>query len=83
MERIDRSGSRRQGAPESSRNRERAPISAPCAKVRLQHVPFVKGSGAKFLLSDCQRNADLLPELGSLLRPERKFGCVTVYSLRN
>ncbi len=43
---------------------------------------LVEGSGTRFLLSDCHHNVDLVPQLGSLLRSDRKFGCVTVYSLR-
>ena len=44
---------------------------------------LVEDSGTRFLLSDCQHHANLVPVLGRLLRSRQEFGCVTVYLLRS
>lgn len=43
---------------------------------------LVAGSGASLLLSDCRGRIDLSPILGPLIAAERRFGCATVYRLR-
>jgi hypothetical protein len=44
-------------------------------------VALVRATGARFLLSDCDRRVDLAPSLGSLRPVVRRFGCATVYEL--
>jgi hypothetical protein len=44
---------------------------------------LVENSRTRFLLSDCQHRANLVPVLGRLLRSRQQFGCVTVYLLRS
>jgi hypothetical protein len=45
-------------------------------------IDLVRSTGARFLLSDCQNRANLIPLLHSILRSVRRFGCATVYILR-
>ena len=45
-------------------------------------IDLVRSTGARFLLSDCQNRADLVPQLHSILRSVLRFGCATVYILR-
>ena len=44
-------------------------------------VALIRSSHARFLLSDCQRNADLTKLLESVLVSARHFGCATVYQV--
>lgn len=48
----------------------------------VQARRLVAESGAALLLSDCQGRVDLAPVLGPLIANERRFGCATVYRLR-
>jgi hypothetical protein len=43
---------------------------------------FVRSTGARFLLKDCNSHADLSRLLGSLVTSERRFGCAAVYQVR-
>jgi hypothetical protein len=43
---------------------------------------FVKGTGARFVLSDCSSKADLGRVLTSMVAHAHHFGCATVYQLR-
>jgi hypothetical protein len=43
---------------------------------------FVRSTGARFLLRDCNSNADLAKVLGSLVVSEKRFGCAAVYEVR-
>jgi hypothetical protein len=43
---------------------------------------LVRRSGAAFALSDCNERADLRPLLGAAVLRVRRFGCATVYELR-
>ena len=45
-------------------------------------VEFVKSSGARFLLSDCNSHADLSVALAPIVRSVHHFGCATVYEVR-
>lgn len=46
-------------------------------------VAFVKSSGARFLLSDCNNNrADLSVALAPIVRSVHHFGCATVYEVK-
>jgi hypothetical protein len=47
-----------------------------------QAQQFVRSTGARFVLTDCQHNADLVPALGPLLVSVHRFGCATVYQLQ-
>jgi hypothetical protein len=42
---------------------------------------FVRGTGAAFVLEDCQATDDLAAELRPLIRRTHRFGCATVYEL--
>jgi len=42
-------------------------------------VSVIKSSGARFLLSDCQENADLDKSVPSVFAATRHFGCATVF----
>ena len=42
---------------------------------------FVLGSGARFLLADCQTTADLRKLLGPIIRSAHGFGCAAVYEV--
>jgi hypothetical protein len=42
---------------------------------------FVRGSGARFVLSDCADDADLTRTLSRLVVSVRRFGCAAVYEL--
>jgi hypothetical protein len=43
---------------------------------------FVKGTGARFVLSDCRTRADLDRELAPLIESVKHFGCAAVYTLK-
>lgn len=43
---------------------------------------LIRGTGARFLLSDCRAQADLSERLGALLASVHRFGCATVYETR-
>jgi hypothetical protein len=43
---------------------------------------FVRGSRARFLFADCRDLSDLSDELRGMLESVRRFGCATVYVLR-
>lgn len=47
-----------------------------------QAQQFVRSTGARFVLSDCKHNANLVPALRGLLVSVRRFGCATVYQLQ-
>lgn len=52
---------------------------------RLRGEParaFVRSTRARFLFADCRRLADLSGELRGMLEEVRRFGCTTVYVLR-
>jgi hypothetical protein len=42
---------------------------------------FVLGSGARFVLADCQTTTDLPTLLGPIIRSTRGFGCAAVYEV--
>ncbi len=42
---------------------------------------FVLGSGARFVLADCQTTADLRKLLGPIIRSAHGFGCAAVYEV--
>jgi hypothetical protein len=42
---------------------------------------FVRSTGARFLLKDCNSNGDLNKLLGKMIVDERRFGCATVYEV--
>jgi hypothetical protein len=44
---------------------------------------FVRSTGARFLLEDCNSHANLTKLLGSLVASERHFGCAAVYEVRD
>jgi hypothetical protein len=44
-------------------------------------LSFVKATGARFVLSDCDANADLSEALRPILGSVRRFGCAAVYEL--
>ncbi|HEY1514874.1 MAG TPA: hypothetical protein VGF91_00565 [Solirubrobacteraceae bacterium] len=46
-----------------------------------QAQSFVLGSGAKFVLADCQTRVDLRTLLGPIIRSARGFGCAAVYEV--
>jgi hypothetical protein len=43
---------------------------------------FVRSTGARFLLQDCNSHANLTKLLGSLVVARRRFGCAVVYEVR-
>jgi hypothetical protein len=43
---------------------------------------FVSSTGARFVLTDCTHNANLVPALRPMLVSVRRFGCATVYQVR-
>jgi hypothetical protein len=43
---------------------------------------FVRSTGARFVLEDCNSTADLAKILGSLVLSEKRFGCAAVYEVR-
>lgn len=47
-----------------------------------QAQQFVRSTGARFVLSDCKHNANLVPALRSLLVSVHRFGCATVYRVQ-
>ena len=49
---------------------------------RARARDLVRRSGAAFALSDCNEPADLRPVLGDAVAGVRRFGCATVYELR-
>ncbi len=46
-----------------------------------QAQSFVLGSGARFVLADCQTTADLRKLLGPIIRSAHGFGCAAVYEV--
>lgn len=42
---------------------------------------FVRSTGARFVLQDCQSHGDLGPALGPMVTSRRRFGCATVYEV--
>ena len=42
---------------------------------------FVLGTGARFVLADCNTIADMRTLLGPIVRSERTFGCAAVYEV--
>ena len=44
---------------------------------------FVRSTGARFLLRDCNSTADLAKILGPLVVSEKQFGCAAVFEVRN
>jgi hypothetical protein len=42
---------------------------------------FVRSTGARFVLQDCQSHGDLRTALGAMISSTRRFGCATVYEL--
>ena len=50
---------------------------------RPQAEALVRGSGARFLLSDCHGRQDPTPVIeGAVLAPPHRFGCATVWEVR-
>lgn len=49
---------------------------------RARARELVRRSRAAYLISDCNERADLGPVLGDAVVRERRFGCATVYELR-
>jgi hypothetical protein len=49
---------------------------------RARARELVRRTGAAFALSDCNERADLRPVLGDAIVGVRRFGCATVYELR-
>ena len=43
---------------------------------------LVRGSGARFLFSDCHGRADIARVVASFTDPPRRFGCAAVYRVR-
>jgi hypothetical protein len=43
---------------------------------------FVLGSGARFVLADCQTTADMRKLLGPIIRSAHDFGCAAVYEVQ-
>jgi hypothetical protein len=43
---------------------------------------FVRSTGARFLLEDCNSHGDLNKLLGNMVVSERRFGCASVYEVR-
>jgi hypothetical protein len=42
---------------------------------------FVRSTGARFVLQDCQSHGDLRSALGPMISSTRRFGCATVYEV--
>ena len=69
-------------APDSRTRRQRADA---LFEGRLRGEParaFVRETRARFLFADCRKLADLSGELRGMLEEVRRFGCATVYVLR-
>jgi hypothetical protein len=69
-------------APDSRTRRKRADD---LFEGRLRGEParaFVRETRARFLFADCRKLADLSGELRGMLEEVRRFGCATVYVLR-
>jgi hypothetical protein len=49
---------------------------------RAQAEALVRGSGARFLLSDCHGRADIRALVAGVTARERRFGCATVWEVR-
>jgi hypothetical protein len=47
-----------------------------------QAAKLVRGSGARFLLSDCHGRADIERTVAGFTDPPRRFGCATVWRVR-
>jgi hypothetical protein len=47
-----------------------------------QAAKLVRGSGARFLLSDCHGRADIGRVVAGFTDPPRRFGCATVWRVR-
>ena len=47
----------------------------------VQAAALVRGSGARFVLSDCQDDSDLTQDLQPILVGVHRFGCATVYEV--
>ena len=50
---------------------------------RARAVGLVRSSGVRFLFADCLERANLQPLLREELAAVHRFGCATVYELRN
>ena len=46
-----------------------------------QRAAFVLGTGARFVLADCDAQVDLTKVLGPVVRSVRRFGCAAVYAV--
>ena len=44
---------------------------------------IVRESGARFLLADCHGRSDITALLGAAVEPPRRFGCATVWRVRD
>jgi hypothetical protein len=42
---------------------------------------FVRSTGARFVLQDCESHGDLVSALGPIISSTRRFGCATVYEV--
>jgi hypothetical protein len=42
---------------------------------------FVRSTGARFVLQDCESRGDLSTALGPMVTSTRRFGCATVYEV--
>jgi hypothetical protein len=49
---------------------------------RAEAEALVRGSGARFVLSDCNGRADVRRLLAGVTGPPRRFGCATVWEVR-
>jgi hypothetical protein len=49
---------------------------------RRQAERLIRGTGARFLYSDCQGHPDIGPIVARVTGPPRRFGCATVYRVR-
>ena len=45
-------------------------------------IAFVRSTGARYLISDCQHHADLPRLLGPIVASARRFGCATVVQVK-
>jgi hypothetical protein len=43
---------------------------------------LIRGSGARFLYSDCHRRADIAPDVAAVAHAPKRFGCATVWRVR-
>ncbi len=43
---------------------------------------FVRSTGARFLLKDCNTRFDVGKLIGPLIKAEKRFGCAAVYRVR-